>query len=76
MSRAINLALPEPEVVAACAKNAIRISAVETLLSGGTHLVCVTSDGANQARALFKRSIIEGAVRRSAFLRKNPSSYM
>lgn len=75
MTRAINLALPEGDVVNLCDSNAISISAIETLKSGGTHLVCVTIEGADEARALFRSAIILGPVLRTAFLRTNPSTY-
>ena len=75
MTRAINVNLPEPEVLARCQSKSIPISAIETLQSGGTHFVCVTIDGADEARVLFKSAIIEGPVRRFAFLRSNPSRY-
>jgi hypothetical protein len=75
MSRAMNLALPEDKVVAQCDSKAIRISATEPLLSGGTHLVCITIEGADEARRLFKDSIIDGAVRRVAFHRADASQY-
>lgn len=74
MSRAMNLSLPESEVLTACEKHGIRVSAVEDLHSGGTHLVCVTTEGADKARTLFVKSTITGPVRRYAFLRSNPSS--
>ena len=67
MSRAMNLTLPEPEVRAICANAAISISAIEVLPSGGTHLVCTTIEGADEARKKFKKSLIEGKVKRFAF---------
>lgn len=67
LTRAMNLDLPVQEVVNRCARKSIAISAIETLLSGGTHLVCVTIEGADYARLLFKQSIIYGKVRRAAF---------
>lgn len=69
ITRAMNLKLPEHEVVDRCHRNAIAISAIETLLSGGTHLVCVTIEGADEARHLFRQNIIQGAVRRASFQR-------
>jgi len=69
----MNLALTEQNVVEQCKKKAIRVSAIETLQSGGTHLVCLTIEGADEARHLFRQSIIEGPVRRVSFLRHEPS---
>ena len=65
----MNLALPEQEVIDRCLRKAISISAIETLLSGGTHLVCVTIEGADEARHLFKQNLIYGRVRRASFQR-------
>jgi len=67
ITRAMNLDLPAQEVINGCARRSIAISAIEILLSGGTHLVCVTIEGADDARRLFKQSIIHGKVRRAPF---------
>ncbi|MDF8333370.1 hypothetical protein [Novosphingobium cyanobacteriorum] len=75
MSRAMNLAATEEAVLAACKSKAIRISSLEPLLSGGSHLVCLTSEGADVARGLFKGIIIEGPVRRVAFHRSDTTRY-
>lgn len=69
ITRAMNLDLPEQEVIDSCRRAAVSISAIETLLSGGTHLVCVTIEGADEARHLFRHSIIIGSVRRASFQR-------
>jgi hypothetical protein len=65
----MNFALPEEEVIAACATSAVSVSCTETLLSGGTHLVCTTSEGAEAMRSKLKKHLIEGEVRRQAFYR-------
>lgn len=67
MSRAMNIALPEADVTALCAKAGVRISDIETLPSGGTHLVCMTSEGAEEMRSKVKRHLIEGRVKRFPF---------
>ena len=67
LTRAMNLALAEQDVIDRCQRKGIAISAIETLLSGGTHLVCVTIEGADEARTLFKQAIIHGQVRRASF---------
>ena len=67
VTRAMNLKLPEQEVIDKCRHQAIKISAIETLQSGGTHLVCLTIEGADDARHLFKQHIIHGPVRRVPF---------
>lgn len=65
----MNLDLSEQEVIDRCRREAISISAIETLLSGGTRLVCITIEGADEARHLFKQNIIPGKVRRASFQR-------
>lgn len=70
MSRAINLAMPEADVKARCVESGISISAIEPLQSGGTHLVCTTSAGADEVRLRLGNHIIEGAVRRFPFYRR------
>lgn len=64
MSRAMNISMPEAEVVSLCGTAKINISAIETLVSGGTHLVLTTSDDADAARIKFRKHLIEGKVRR------------
>lgn len=64
----MNLSLPEAEVVAVCRTLGVSISAIETLPSGGTHLVCTIIEGADQVRHKLKRNIIEGKVKRFAFM--------
>lgn len=68
MSRAMNLDLPEAEVVAQCEKLGVSISAIETLPSGGTHLVTTIVEGADLMRHKFKRNVIEGRVKRFPFM--------
>ena len=63
----MNVRMPESEVVAACATAKVAISAIEVLPSGGTHLVCTTIEGADDARKKFKKNLIEGRVKRFAF---------
>ncbi len=67
MSRAMNLTLPLDEVTAACLKAEVSISAIETLPSGGTHLVCTNGAGAEEMRTKLQRHLITGAVKRFAF---------
>lgn len=69
MSRALNLSLPEEQVVATCLKHGVSISAIEPLQSGGTHLVCTTSEGAEEIRLEFENHIIDGVVKRFPFFR-------
>lgn len=67
MSRAVNLDLSEVEVRARCHESGVSISAIEPLKSGGTHLVCTTTDGADEMRLRFTDHVIRGAVRRFPF---------
>lgn len=69
MSRAINLTLSETDVRSRCHDNDVLISAIEALPSGGTHLVCMTSEGAEEFRQKYGTHIILGPVRRFAFYR-------
>ena len=72
MSRAMNLALPEAEVAALCKSAGVTVSAIETLPSGGTHLVCVTGEGADEMRRRLKKHLIEGRVKRFAYYIPRP----
>jgi hypothetical protein len=69
MSRAINFTLPQDEVLAACEKFSVTVSAIEALPSGGTHLVCVREEGADEMRLRLKTHILAGVVRRFPFYR-------
>lgn len=73
MSRAMNVQLPEAEVVALCAKAEVEISAIETLASGGTHVVAVTPDGGAVMRRIFAKQLIKGQVKRFAFMHPRPA---
>ena len=73
MSRATNFSLTQAEVVARCGMLAIAISAVEPLPAGGTHLVCITSEGADELRRSLKDHIIAGKVKRFPFMRSASS---
>jgi hypothetical protein len=73
MSRAMNVSLAEADVIARCNKAGVAISAIETLPHGGTHLVLVTPDGAETMRGVFAKSLIEGRVKRFAFMHPRPS---
>lgn len=67
MSRAMNVTLAEAEVAALCKTAGVAVSAIETLPSGGTHLVCLTGEGADEMRHRMKKHMIAGRVRRYAF---------
>ncbi|MES2493417.1 MAG: hypothetical protein V4579_09085 [Pseudomonadota bacterium] len=67
MSRAINLTLNEADVTARCLAAGVSISAIEPLMISGTHLVCLTSEGAETIRRLLKKFLIPGKVKRFPF---------
>lgn len=71
MTRAMNIRLPEAEVRDKCAAASVDISAIETLPAGGTHLVCKNIEGADEMRARLKKYLIEGRVKRFAFMVSN-----
>lgn len=68
MSRTINLQLPEGDVRARCHESGVSLTAIETLQSGETHLVCKTADGADEMRLRLSDHVIHGTVRRFAFM--------
>jgi len=72
MSRAMNLRMSETEVRARCNESGVSISAIEALKSGGTHLVCTTSEGADEIRLRLMNHLIHGAVERIRFYRPPP----
>jgi hypothetical protein len=67
MSRALNLAMTEAEVVKHCRNKGIGISALEALPDGGMRLVCMSGFDAAQIRSTLKARIIDGDVRRERF---------
>ncbi len=67
MSRAMNVSLPKDDVAAACKKADVGVSDIETLPTGGTHVVFRTVEHAETMRHIFKRNLIEGRVKRFAF---------
>ncbi|MDT9011836.1 MAG: hypothetical protein RL671_2375 [Pseudomonadota bacterium] len=73
MSRAMNLSLTEAEVQSICDAAKIRISAIEPLPIAGTHVVCRTSEGAEELRKKLSKHLIEGKVKRFAFYRVSSS---
>lgn len=67
MSRAMNIKASEAEVLALCVKHGASVSAIESLVTGGTRLVLSHPDEATAMRTLFGKKIIEGPVRRAPF---------
>jgi hypothetical protein len=70
MSRAMNVALPEPEVQALCRQSGVSVSAMEPLPQGGCHLVCTTGEGADTMRAALADHLIATPVKRFPFYRR------
>lgn len=64
----------ENDVETMCAKAKIAISTLEPLPKGGTRLVCVTSEDADQARTTFRKFIMPGRQTRSP-MSINPSQW-
>ncbi|EQB16305.1 hypothetical protein [Novosphingobium lindaniclasticum] len=69
MSRLLNIDLPPADVERQCAEHHVSISAIEPLPSGGTHLVCVRFEEAEEMRQVFSGKLIAGIVRRYPFYR-------
>ncbi len=69
MSRAMNVALSEPEVTALCTRWGVSISAMEPLPNGGCHLVTMTGEGAVKMRQKLKKHLILERVTRLQFYR-------
>lgn len=67
MSRVLHVAIDESEVLARCLAANVGVSAIEPLSSGGTRLVCMSSDGAQTMRRKLKRELIAGQVTREAY---------
>lgn len=67
-SRAVNVDASEADVRAVCTKSGDQISAIETLLSGGTRVVMVNADGAARVRASFKSKLLTGDVKRTRWV--------
>ncbi len=67
-SRGVNIDASEADVRAICAKHGHEISAIETLLSGGTRVVMVNSAGADRVRSSFKSQLINGEVQRTRWV--------
>lgn len=69
MSRLLNIDLPQADVERQCAEHHVSVSAIEPLPGGGTHLVCVRPEGAEEMRQLFSEKLIAGMVQRYPFYR-------
>jgi hypothetical protein len=59
MSRAMQLAMSEREVIALCLAEKVGVSVVEPLPGGGVRLVCSSATGAEIVRRKAKSKIID-----------------
>lgn len=64
MSRAIHIDASERDVTGACTKQGARITAIESLSSGGTRVVLSDPAAADALRKTFGKKVITGAVQR------------
>ena len=64
MSRAINIEATQADVLAACLKHGLTISAMESLVSGGTRVVLMSGDAAETVRQAFGKRVLTGPVQR------------
>ena len=65
MSRAVNIAALQAQVLAMCEKHNASISAIETLHSGGTRVVFKNAADAAVVKTAFGSKVILGAVQRT-----------
>lgn len=71
MSRAMNVTATKDEVTAMCAKHGARVTAIETLYSGGTRVVLSNIDEATIIRKAYNSQLIKGPVKRSLWVRND-----
>jgi hypothetical protein len=64
MSRAVFLNMSEGSIILHCESQNIGISAISTLPTGGTRLVCMSVHGAEQIRRKLKDRLMKGDVAR------------
>lgn len=67
-SRAVNIDASEADVRAVCAKQDAAISAIETLLSGGTRVVLMNAAAAERIRTAFKAKLMTGTIVRTRWV--------
>ncbi|WP_313536838.1 hypothetical protein [Sphingomonas sp.] len=64
MSRVVNIDAAVQEVLATCAQQQVRISAIEPMSPSGTHVVFSRAEDAERIRQLFQGRLLDGAVTR------------
>ena len=72
LSRAMNLAMSESDVLDRCQAAGVGVSAVELLPAGGVRLVCMSGAGADLVRSLLSKKLIQGNVLRHKFRPSRP----
>jgi hypothetical protein len=72
MSRAMNLAMSERDVLDRCQTAGVGVSALELLPAGGVRLVCMSGAGADRVRHLLAKKLIKGEVVRQRFRPTRP----
>ena len=65
MTRAINVRASEAEVTVLCCSQGAIISAIETLVSGGTRVVLSNMEATEKMRGVLGRKVIAGDVQRA-----------
>ena len=69
ISRAVNVSVEQPQVIAMCKKHGAIISAIETLPSGGTRVVLMNSADAAKIIKAFGSKVMTGTVARTHWMR-------
>ena len=69
ISRAVNVRVEQPQVVAMCKKHDAIISAIESLPSGGTRVVLMNSADAAKIIKAFGSKVLTGTVSRTHWMR-------
>ena len=73
MNRVLFVSLEESTVAKRCTAANVGISALESLPSGGTRLVCMSSDGAEAMRRKLRSHLIKTHVTRRPYRPKAPT---
>ena len=72
LSRAINLAMSESDVLGRCEAAGVGVSALELLPNGGVRLVCMSGAGADSMRSLLSKKLLKEDVPRHKFRPSRP----
>ncbi|WP_084583924.1 hypothetical protein [Sphingomonas azotifigens] len=66
MSRVVNIDAAMQQVLATCAQQQVRISAIEPISPSGTHVVFARVEDAERIRRLYHDRLLDGAVTRTS----------